>query len=377
MWVRRNSWLKLERSAAERCDWLLLRERRIQQLEKEINEREATVREREAKIRALEVEVDARTTELHLLESALNQARDVLRKRDAKLIFSEDSPDRLQGPSCNDPHAAFRRSTDSPAEIIGYWRKRAAECFDQPVSDKIQGILTDPYIIEKCLHGGPTRLLIPTRQSQQWCDRFDLTEAPFIEAVMMIRSGDTVFDCGAHQGVHSIIYPRIVGLRGRVFAFKPFPTNLEVAKLNAALNKCSNIDFIDVAISSRAGRSSASEIEECVEIGNPDADDLLELKLARLDEFAHLKPDFIKIDVEGAEIDALEGADQVLRFQPCVFTSRCTLVCCHALINRLWVYLGSLIQKNICASPTIRERRRFRNIARNLTLPCRAHYSSY
>jgi FkbM family methyltransferase len=319
MLVRRNAWLKLERTVAERGDWLLLRERRIKQLEAEIKKREATVREREAKIRALEVEVDARTTQLHLLESALDQARDVLRKRDARLIFSQDRPAELPGPSCNDPHAAFRRSTDTPAEIIGYWRKRAAACLDQPAHDKMQGILADPYVIEKCLHGRPTRLLIPTRQSQQWYDRFDLTEAPFIEALMMVRPGDTVFDCGAHQGVHSIIYSRIVGLRGRVFAFEPFPINLEIAKLNAALNRCSNIDFIDVAVSSHAGQSRASEAEECIEIGNPDADDLVELKLAALDEFAHLKPSFIKIDVEGAEIDALEGADQVLRSQPCVY----------------------------------------------------------
>jgi hypothetical protein len=36
------------------------------------------------------------------------------------------------------------------------------------------------------------------------------------------------------------------------------------------------------------------------------------LKLATLDKYAELRPNFIKIDIEGAEIDALEGAKQIL-----------------------------------------------------------------
>ena len=316
MFVRRGSWLKLERGFAERGDWLLLRERRIEQLERGIKTREGTVREREAKIRALEVEVDARTAELHLLESALNQARDVLRKRDARLILAEDDPAELQ--LHDRTRGTGRVGIDSPANIIAAWRK-IAKGFCQSGSGKQNGILADPYVVEKSLHGNLTRLLIPTRASQQWYDKFDHTEAPFIDALRMIKPGDTVFDCGAHQGVHSIIYSRMAGERGRVVAFEPFPMNVEIAKLNAALNHCPNIDFIDSALSSRAGHTNASTIEECIEIGNQDARDVIELKLVRLDEFSHLKPNFIKIDVEGAEIDALEGAEEMLRCRPCVY----------------------------------------------------------
>ncbi|HEU0155836.1 MAG TPA: FkbM family methyltransferase, partial [Stellaceae bacterium] len=154
--------------------------------------------------------------------------------------------------------------------------------------------MADPYVIEKCLHGNLTRLLIATRAGQQWYDKFDHTEAPFIDALGMIKPGDTVFDCGAHQDVHSIIYSRMAGERGRVVAFEPFPMNIEIAKLNTALNNCFNIDLIDAALSNRAGHTNASTIEECIEIGNQDAQDLIELKLVRLDEFAHLRPDFLR-----------------------------------------------------------------------------------
>jgi hypothetical protein len=86
----------------------------------------------------------------------------------------------------------------------------------------------------------------------------------------------------------------MAGERGRVVAFEPFPMNIEIAKLNTALNNCFNIDLIDAALSNRAGHTNASTIEECIEIGNQDAQDLIELKLVRLDEFAHLRPDFLR-----------------------------------------------------------------------------------
>ncbi len=141
-----NAWLRLreqrilqlerqlERTQArvgERDDWLLLREQRIVQLETEIenaqeivrdrehavhereqkiavleekvqefgsvgpgaalelelDRRSALIRQREARIRSLEIENQSQDTELYLLRSALEQAENVLRKRDAKLLL--------------------------------------------------------------------------------------------------------------------------------------------------------------------------------------------------------------------------------------------------------------------------------------------------
>lgn len=86
--------------------------------------------------------------------------------------------------------------------------------------------------------------------------------------------------------------------------------------MNAFLNNRMNIDFVDVALGSTAGFLTASVAEQCIVLKNHEAEDIVPLKIAPLDQFADLHPNFIKMDIEGAEIDALEGAGQILREKP-------------------------------------------------------------
>jgi FkbM family methyltransferase len=140
----------------------------------------------------------------------------------------------------------------------------------------------------------PPRLLIVTRQAANWYDRFDLTEGPCVDALQMVHKGDTVFDCGSHHGVNSLLYARMVGPSGRVVAFGTYPMNNKIAKLNALLNNCVNIDFVDSALGSTAGLTTASVGEQCIVLKNFDANDVIPLKLATLDKYAELRPNFIK-----------------------------------------------------------------------------------
>ena len=76
--------------------------------------------------------------------------------------------------------------------------------------------------------------------------------------------------------------------------------NNKIAKLNALLNNCENIDFFDSALGSTAGLTTASVGEQCIVLKNLDANDVVPLKLATLDKYAELRPNFIKIDIEGS-----------------------------------------------------------------------------
>lgn len=350
---------KLERAYAERGTWLLLREKKIAELEQElermqaivrdrediirarenlvcllegkiadlrdpecqhllrseIEQRETTVREREARILSLEIEVEGRDAEIRLLRSALNQVRDVLRKRDGRMMLLEQAPSALAGapkPNCESCSLVI-----DLAATLEEWRRMLPRFDDGSLGGDNQFI--NPYIVEKNLHGFPIRLLIATREGQEWYDKFDLTEAPFLEALRMVRPGDTVFDCGAHQGVHSILYSKMVGSAGQVVAFEPFPINLEIGRRNANLNNCTNIQFHGVAVSSGCGESVMSITEQCIKLDREVAIDIMPVRLAALDQFADLQPDFIKIDIEGAEIDALEGAQRILNKKPCLY----------------------------------------------------------
>jgi hypothetical protein len=59
--------------------------------------------------------------------------------------------------------------------------------------------------------------------------------------------------------------------------------------------------------------------EQCVVLDNKNAADLTIIKLAPLDDFAHLKPAYVKIDIEGAEVDALAGATLLLKQTPALY----------------------------------------------------------
>jgi hypothetical protein len=195
---------RVESRVLERDGWLLLREQRIAQLETEIDQRGALIRQREARVRSLEILLQGRDAELHLLRTALDQAEDVLRKREAKLMFLEWQPEQLGLPvriaeGCS---ADGNGEAMSPAAIIKQWQRAAAEFASLRLTGGQE--LIDPYILERSLHGCPTRLLIATRQAQKWYDRLDLTEGPYLDALQMVRPGQTVFDCGAHHGVRCI-----------------------------------------------------------------------------------------------------------------------------------------------------------------------------
>jgi hypothetical protein len=86
----------------------------------------------------------------------------------------------------------------------------------------------------------------------------------------------------------------MVGPSGRVVAFGTYPMNNKIAKLNALLNNCVNIDFVDSALGSTAGLTTASVGEQCIVLKNFDANDVIPLKLATLDKYAELRPNFIK-----------------------------------------------------------------------------------
>ena len=66
-----------------------------------------------------------------------------------------------------------------------------------------------------------------------------------------IKKDDIILDLGANIGYYTLIFAKLVGKKGRVFAFEPEPTNFTLLKKNIEINefyikKCVNISFCDV-----------------------------------------------------------------------------------------------------------------------------------
>jgi len=135
-----------------------------------------------------------------------------------------------------------------------------------------------------------------------------------------LTPGSVVFDIGAHVGYFSILFSRLVGESGRVFAFEPDPINFSLLQRNLASNACHNVTVRQAAVSDRTG---PAELFRCPFNSGMNrlygsvicSSDHVAVNTVALDALAEElpTPDWIKLDVEGYELRALSGMRNLLR----------------------------------------------------------------
>jgi FkbM family methyltransferase len=146
-----------------------------------------------------------------------------------------------------------------------------------------------------------------------------LLDAYFAEGAPQI--GDTVFDLGANSGLATWLLARAVGATGTVHAFEPDPGNREMLSRNVAQHGLVQVRIHSDAI---AGTSGVRQFNAESSLGAAFSDIVHRAGLARtidvrtvtLEQAAHeagAVPTFIKMDVEGAEVEILEQARPWLR----------------------------------------------------------------
>lgn len=144
-------------------------------------------------------------------------------------------------------------------------------------------------------------------------DRLDiwLLECYSLHGECEVNPGDTVFDCGAFTGNSSLFFSQKAGETGRVYGFEAAaPTFLQYSKNMQALG---NVTPVQAAVYDTTGHvrftgtSAAARVDDA---GEP-------VCAVTLDDFvaqhAVQKVDFIKMDIEGAEAQALEGARRTIQ----------------------------------------------------------------
>jgi FkbM family methyltransferase len=134
------------------------------------------------------------------------------------------------------------------------------------------------------------------------------------------NEGDTVVDVGAHIGLYSLIAAKRVGPSGKVIAIEPDPENCNLLQRNIELNKLTN-----VTIFKRAAFSSSSKLKlylpgkergftklSTIMANRAVTENFLEIDATTLDHLMLMQGmtqvNWIKIDVEGAELEVLKGA---------------------------------------------------------------------
>ena len=126
-----------------------------------------------------------------------------------------------------------------------------------------------------------------------------------------VKKGDVVYDLGANTGLHSLLFSRLVGSNGQVFAFEPVPNNVRHIDKVIHLNRTSNIRVVSKAVSDITGNiyfclgknNKEGHVSRVGDVGHT-----LYVPAMTLDDFVAggpPKPDFLKIDIEGSEAPAL------------------------------------------------------------------------
>lgn len=132
----------------------------------------------------------------------------------------------------------------------------------------------------------------------------------------LIRPGSVVFDVGAHVGYYTVLSSVLAGTRGQVIAFEPLPANLKYLRRHLKLNDCANVRVLTNCVGEG---SSIARFDDShgTGVGHLANDGTLEVQVRSLDEMVESGelpiPTFIKIDVEGAELQVLKGAERLLR----------------------------------------------------------------
>jgi FkbM family methyltransferase len=156
-------------------------------------------------------------------------------------------------------------------------------------------------------------------------NEFEKMETEFVGR--LLRRDMTVVDAGAHHGLYTLLASKRVEWDGKVIAIEPSPRECERLEKHLRLNRCSNTELVQCALGEDSGETDLYLVEGaqdwCNSLRPPDVEApvrTVRVPVRRLDdvlaELVVSKVDFLKLDVEGAELSVLYGAMKILQKEP-------------------------------------------------------------
>lgn len=156
-------------------------------------------------------------------------------------------------------------------------------------------------------------------------------QEPAVEKVIRARlqPGDVFVDAGSNIGFYTILASQLVGTYGKVFAIEMIPETAAILRAHVEMNRCLNIEVHEGALASVAGkfvtasikngRSGACSIVHQFDGASINVESIVLSDVIRNVAFVKL----IKMDLEGAELGALEGLGSDLqKVEAIIFENR-------------------------------------------------------
>ncbi|MFV9634754.1 FkbM family methyltransferase [Mycobacterium neumannii] len=131
-----------------------------------------------------------------------------------------------------------------------------------------------------------------------------------------MKSGDVVLDIGAGIGSESLPFSRWVGAAGKVIAVEAHPATFATLERTVRLNDVRNVELVNAAIMDSDTPVRISNLPTEVSYENRISSEGVQvpaMTLADLVEKYDLnRVDFLKMNIEGAELPALQGSAEML-----------------------------------------------------------------
>lgn len=134
----------------------------------------------------------------------------------------------------------------------------------------------------------------------------------------LVRPNSIVYDIGAHIGYTTVVFAHLLNHKGQVHAFEILPSTAELLMKTVKANNLENVKVHNVGVGSREmtlnlpiGRTAMTRIDAESEGGDAEV-----CTVVSLDAYVHQHrlspPSLMKVDIEGAEIDFLVGANGLI-----------------------------------------------------------------
>lgn len=147
--------------------------------------------------------------------------------------------------------------------------------------------------------------------------------------------GQTIYDIGGFEGIFTIFFARAVGSDGKVITFEPNPMNYKKIIENVKLNKFDNVRVLQIGLGEKKEKTTLAFEDSELAIGSIQKDiknqilrkrggKSIDVEVDSLDNQIKTtglpQPDFIKIDVEGLEMEVLVGMSEIIKkYKPKLF----------------------------------------------------------
>lgn len=161
----------------------------------------------------------------------------------------------------------------------------------------------------------------------QWYLYFGFLDPSHEAFLALCEPGETVVDVGANIGITAMRASAAVGPEGMVHAFEPDRKNRARFQQHITDNQIRNIRIYPLAVGDRSSAGFVHRIPAnsgMTTVTTSPSEDGDEVRIVGLDEWFSAEPlfrlDVFKIDVEGAELEVLRGAQNLIqRFHPKLF----------------------------------------------------------